>query len=268
MPGATGMSIAVSSEQSIFRGALQSPDGDSVPFDVRFLGPADLPALTAFRDRIFAALPDIDAYYPEVPEFVGWHLAERGRTLGVVSEGRILGCAVLGVPLAGMPNFADDLPDLAIDPLSVAHISSCMVDPVLRGQGLQRLLVSMRILLALGLGRPNLLTRVAVINQVSLANMVLSGFVVRRIIVMHGTRLRYVLHRDMAAPPPLWEASSAVAVPLSDVQQQRALLEQGMAGVALSGPAHARHLLLAPFEGLGSQCSALPSSSMLTPPVC
>jgi ribosomal protein S18 acetylase RimI-like enzyme len=264
------MSVAVSTEQTIYQGTLQWAGGAVVPFDVRFLGAADLPDLEAFRDRIFAALPDIDAYYPEAPEFVGSHLAERGRTLGVLSQGRMVGCAVLGIPDAGMPNFVDDLQGQghAIDPLSVAHMCSCMVDPELRGQGLQRLLVAMRVLLAIGLGRPNLMTRVAVINHVSLANMIACGFVVRRVIVMHGTRLRYVLHRDMASPPVAWAPDSAIAVPLADTQRQRELLSDGLTGVALTGPAHDRRILLAPSEGTKTQCRVVRSSSMLTPPVC
>ena len=239
-----------------------------MPLDLRFLGCNDLPELNALRDQTFASLPDIDAYYPEDPEFVGWQLAERGRTLGLVCAGRLMGCAVIGLPLDGMPTFAADVPDLGLDPLAVAHMCSCMVDPRLRGQGLQRLLVSMRVMLAVGLGRPHLLTRVAVINHVSLTNMLACDFVLRRVIVMHGTRLRYVLHRNLAAPPLRWEAAEAIAIPLTDVERQREALACGLVGVAVAGPGGDRHILFVDVEGDAEQCRAARLSSMLTPPVC
>lgn len=244
------MSILVSPHQRIYSTAFHWQDGRGEAFELRFLGSDELPGLVTFRDMIFAGLSDIDAYYPEVPEFVGWHMDERGKTLGVWCQNRLVACAVLGIPLTGMPNFADDLPDLNINPLSVAHMCSCMVDPQWRGHGLQRLLVSMRVMLAVGLGRPHLLTRVAVINHVSLANMFATDFVLRRIIVMHGTRLRYVLHRDLAAAPMAWDAAAAVAVPLADTDRQRAALANGLCGVGLAGPANDRHILFIPDQGI------------------
>lgn len=270
------MSLNVSTRQLLHTGALILGDGGRARFDVRFLGADDLPALEPFREKIFAALPDIDAYYPETPEFVGWHLAERGRTIGVFCQGRLIACAVIGIPMAGMPSFAADLPDLSLDPLTVAHMNSCMVDPQYRGNGLQRLLVSLRLMMAVGLGRQHLMTRVAVINHVSLANMLASGFLVRRIIVMHGTRLRYAMHRDLGAPPPVWDETRALAVPLADVERQRAVLQAGMLGVAVAGPADSRRILFieptaqnrAAGEGGQSQCRSPRLSSMLTPPVC
>lgn len=265
--GQSGMNISVSTQQPIFEAAFRLRNGVSAPSEVRFLGVDDLPELIAFRERIFSGLPDIDAYFPEDPEFVGWHLAERGRTLGVLCRGRLMACAVIGIPLTGMPSFAADVPDLGIDPLLAAHMCSCMVDRELRGQGVQRLLVSMRVLLAVGLGRPHLLTRVAVVNHVSLANMLGCGFLLRRIIVMHGTRLRYVLHRDLTAVPQRWDIADAVAVPVADVERQRLALADGLAGVAMTGPMDDCQILFIQLEREPGPCRGVRSSSILTPPV-
>ena len=71
----------------------------------------DLPALEDFRAFIFGSLPNIDAYFPETPDFAGLHMAERGVTLGLETHGasggdRLIACAVLGLPQPGMPAFA------------------------------------------------------------------------------------------------------------------------------------------------------------------
>lgn len=257
------MTMAVSFDRILHAGTIVDRQGARRSFGVRFLGPDDLAELVSFRDTIFAGLPDIDAYFPEVPEFAAWHLAERGRTLGVLSEGRLIGCAVIGVPRTGMPNFSDDIPELGVPPLVVTHLCSCMIDPLVRGNGLQRLLVSLRLMVALGLGRPHVFTRVAVINRISLANMLACGLVLRRIIVMHGTRLRYVLHGDFSAPNVAWEPRQEVTAAASDIERQKDLLRQGLVGVAARGKGAAGELVFVPDQqGREAGCGAASSSSI------
>lgn len=229
-----GPRLLASPRQILHCGVLTRRHGApaEIPYQLRVLGPDDRDALVAFRDSTFAGLPDPDAYVPEVAEFVDWHLGgDRGHTLGVFADNALAACAVLGVPQARMPNFAADLPEPrpALD--RVAHMASSMVDPAYRGNGLQRNLVAVRTLLALGLGRPDLLTRVAFTNPVSLANMLACGFAIRAVLVMHGDRLRYLMHRALAVGP--WEcvAGSEVVLPADDVDGQRAALADGLIGI-------------------------------------
>jgi|GEM_PF-1388324 GNAT superfamily N-acetyltransferase len=225
------MTFSISSRQPIHTGVL-ARRGDrpaEIPYAVRFLDGDDRDELVAFRERIFAGLPDIDAYVPEAPEFVDWHLGERGVTLGVVAEGRLIGCAVLGVPQQGMPNFADDLPAGSVPAAKVAHMASSMVDPAFRGNGLQKDLVAYRTLLAAGMGRTHLLTRIAFSNPVSLGNMLACGFLIRQILVMHGSRLRYLLHRSLADEPPRF-GEETVILPVAAVEPQREALAAGYLG--------------------------------------
>ncbi|MGA1857014.1 hypothetical protein VH569_13610 [Azospirillum sp. 11R-A] len=231
------MPVVSSPLQSLHQGTLSLCNGQpsGIPYRVRFLDADDLPALEEFRAFIFGSLPDIDAYFPETPEFSGLHMAERGVTLGLETQGvpggdRLIGCAVLGLPQPGMPAFADDLPGGGPDVTATAHMSSCMVHTDFRGNGLQRLLVTMRTLYALGAGRPHLLSRVALSNPVSLSNMLASGFTARRILVMHSGRLRYLLHRDMQAPPPAFEPGTDRALRVADHAAQNAAFEAGLVG--------------------------------------
>ncbi|WP_052293698.1 hypothetical protein [Azospirillum sp. B510] len=235
------MPVAFSRFQVLQQGILHLCNGQpsGIPFNVRFLDADDLPALEAFRAVIFGSLPDIDAYFPETPDFAGLHMAERGVTLGLETHaapggGRLIGCAVLGLPQPGMPAFADDLPGGGPAVTATAHMSSCMVHTDFRGNGLQRLLVTMRTLYALGAGRPHLLSRVALSNPVSLSNMLASGFTARRILVMHGGRLRYLLHRDMRAPPPSFEPATERALRIADHPAQNVAFEAGLVGHAVT----------------------------------
>ncbi|HYG86131.1 MAG TPA: GNAT family N-acetyltransferase [Azospirillum sp.] len=229
------MTVPLSCEQTVHAGVLRVRRGEAaqIPYRLRFLGPDDLPALEEFRAYIFGQLPDIDAYFPETPEFAGLHLGERGVTLGLEAEGRLVGCAVLGLPCPGMPAFVEDLPPPRPELRSTAHLASCMVHPDFRGNGLQALLVSMRALYALGAGRPHLFARVALSNPVSLANLLDAGFVVQRVLVMHGGRLRYLLHRDMGGAPPVWAPGSERIFAVSDLDGQQRALDAGWVGTAV-----------------------------------
>ncbi len=226
------MTVLSSPEQTVHTGILRVQRGQPacVPYRIRFLGPADLPALEEFRAYIFGQLPDIDAYFPETPEFAGLHLGERGVTLGLEAEGRLIGCAILGLPLPGMPAFVDDLPESRPAVSATAHMASCMIHPDFRGNGLQRLLVTLRTLHALGAGRPHLFSRVALSNPRSLSNLLAGGFLVRRVLVMHSGRLRYLLHRDLGAPPPAWVPGSERVFAVPEVEEQKAAIEGGWIG--------------------------------------
>lgn len=234
------MTVSLSPDQTVYAGVLRVRRGEavSIPYRLRFLGPDDLPALESFRSFIFDQLPDIDAYFPETPEFAGLHLGERGVTLGLEAEGRLIACAIVGLPQPGMPAFVEDLPQPRPALPTTAHMASCMVHPDVRGNGLQRLLVGMRALYALGAGRPHLFSRVALSNPLSLSNLLAGGFVVRRVLTMHSGRLRYLLHRDMGSAPPAWVPGSERVFAIPEVEEQRAVIEAGWVGraVDLSGP--------------------------------
>ena len=234
------MTVPLSPDQTVYGGVLRVRRGEAVaiPYRLRFLGPDDLPALEAFRAFIFDRLPDIDAYFPETPDFAGLHLGERGVTLGLEADGRLIACAILGLPQPGMPAFVDDLPQPRPAVTATAHMASCMVHPDFRGNGLQRLLVGMRTFHALGAGRTHLFSRVALSNPLSLSNLLAGGFVVRRVLVMHSGRLRYLLHRDMGAGRPAWTPGSERVIAVPEIEEQRAVIEAGWVGAAvdLSGP--------------------------------
>lgn len=230
------MSVNLSSRQILHSDVLcgRKSAADGKRYHIRFLGAEDLTALEAFRSMIFAALPDIDIYFPETPEFSGLHLGERGVTFGVENDdGQLIACAVLGLPRAGMPAFVDDLPGQRPALETTAHMASCMVDPAHRGNGLQGLLLGMRTLYALGAGRTQLLARVALSNPISLSNLIAGGYMVRRVLVMHSGRLRYLVHRDYSRAPAAWDQGQARVVAVSDVEGQRALLDDGWVGVAV-----------------------------------
>ncbi|WP_052711427.1 hypothetical protein [Elstera litoralis] len=224
--------MLVSCAQWLDSGVLVAPGEPErgLPFQFRRLGQEDRAAIIAFRERVFAELPDPDMYVPEVPEFVDWHLeGERGFTFGLFIDSHLAAVTVLGLPKPGMPNFATDLPVPPANLDEVAHIASSMVDGRFRGFGLQRRLFNYRTLMAIGAGRPILTARVALTNPTSWRNMLGCGMLVGQLLVMHGDKLRFLFVRDLRqAPLKLAEAERLVL--LRDVEGHRAALAEGLMG--------------------------------------
>lgn len=209
--------------------AIAEPER-ALPFHFRRMGAEDRAEIVSFREAIFGALPDPDMYVPEVPEFVDWHLeGERGFTFGLFIDNRLAALTVLGLPKAGMPNFASDLPTPPANPLEVAHIASSMVDPRYRGFGLQKRLFAYRALIALGEKRPILTARVALTNPISWRNMFSCGMVIGQLLVMHGDKLRFLFVRDLRRAPSVFAAPAAL-VPLRDIDAHRQALADGLVG--------------------------------------
>lgn len=220
----------IAADQFIEQGRLvhEQDRRHAIPFHLRRLDLTDRDQLVRFRERIFAALPDPDMYVPEVPEFVDWHLSgERGLVFGIFSADQLIACSILGIPRPGMPNFADDLP-VAIDPQRVVHIASSMVAPEFRGFGLQKRLIAQRILIAIGLDRPILLARAALSNIVSWRNMLGAGLHIAQLLIMHQTRYRFLLARDLSQSPPHFQPVRTVL--LQDIPGHQQAIREGLVG--------------------------------------
>lgn len=210
--------------------AAASEPERTLSFHFRRMGAGDRTEIIAFREAIFGALPDPDMYVPEVPEFVDWHLeGERGFTFGLFIDNALAALTILGLPQAGMPNFASDLPTPPANLMDVAHIASSMVDPRYRGFGLQKRLFAYRTLMALGAKRPILTARVALTNPISWRNMFSCGMVIGQLLFMHGDKLRFLFIRDLRQPPYAFTAPAAL-VALRDIEAHRQALADGLVG--------------------------------------
>ncbi|MDR3518983.1 MAG: hypothetical protein P4M00_24550 [Azospirillaceae bacterium] len=243
--------LAISPRQILADGTVRQhgAPASQQPFVVRLLGADDLPTLETFRTLIFEALPDIDAYFPETQDFAALHLGDRGVTFGAEVEGRLIACAVIGLPRAGLPSFAADLAEPRPAPEVTAHMASCMVHPDYRGNHLQKYFVGLRTLYAVAAGRPHHLTRIALSNPVSLRNMLDCGYTVRRILVMHGTRYRYLLYRDLLSAPTPFDAAALRIIAIRDRDAQMRAIDDGLIGVQVVDTAAGVSLAFAAANG-------------------
>ncbi|AWK87208.1 GNAT family N-acetyltransferase [Azospirillum thermophilum] len=194
----------------------------------RMLTLADGDRLTAFRQRIVATLDDPDHYRMagEVGNFIADHLGARGLTAGIFQDGELVAYGALGIPGPEDHNRGRDLPLPAEDLPLVAHMSSAMVDPAMRGRGLHHRLIDWRIAVSDSIGRRHLLTTVSPRNHRSWGHLAGHGLHPRRLIRVGEGLVRLLLHRD-AAEHAQMDRATALLVPVDELAARGDLFDGG-----------------------------------------
>ena len=144
----------------------------------RLLGEADFGQWIGLRDAVLGALPDADIYVREDDEqaFFRAHSGQRGQTVGVFHGEQLVAYSMVGFPAAGDPENLGLVIGMSVDAQDmVTHISSCMVLPQWRGNGLQRTLLAVRLAMAQAQGRPFCLAMVSLRNHRSRHNLMRQG---------------------------------------------------------------------------------------------
>ena len=204
--------------------AADLPDG----LTARMMDLDDCDRLADFRVRVVATLDDPDHYRMagEVGNFVTDHLGDKGVTAGVFHDGRLVAYGALGLPGPDDHNRGRDL-DLPDDQLPlVAHMSSAMVDPSVRGRGLHHRLIDWRLEVAQTLGRRHLLTTVSPRNHRSWGHLADHGIHPRRLIRVGGDLVRLLVHHD-AHSVPVFDTATAALVPVEDLSGRWDVFERG-----------------------------------------
>jgi len=217
-------------------GALYRRAGTPVrqPFVARLLDSAMLPAVRHIHRTVLRLVPEPGIVRADPDAFFAHHFAGEGRILGVLVAGRLIAYAVLGLPAtADYPydRFGDDLGLPAAERWRIAQLIGVGVLPEWRGNGLHRRLCEWRMALARAVDRPHVAAVASPRNPHSWRNLLAVGLRVESIKLLGGDKLRFLLHADLrgsSAPDP----ATAVAVPATAIEEQRALLARGYRGYA------------------------------------
>lgn len=202
----------------------------------RLLSSADAPALARFRAEVVGRqLADPNCYRLEAesPDFPASHLGQAGAGVkGVMAglfddTGVLIAYGALTLPRPGEPSRADLL-DLPADQRSlVAYLASAMVRADWQQRGLHHALVAWRLVLAGALGRRHAVSAVWPGNHQSWGHLLAHGLRGKKMARVEKDLIRLVVHRDLAAPPPLPDPLSLRLIPLALLPDQTALFDEG-----------------------------------------
>lgn len=163
--------------------------------DITRLDESHLDAIISLHHDVIAdADPTLVA--SETDAFFKDHLADCGKTFGILKDGSLLAYCVLGLPRPKDPNFGTDQGIANADLPLVAHIDGVAVRADCRGHNWQQILTRYRMNEAIKAGRKYALTTVAPGNTASLINILSCGLLVRGLKEKYGGQ-RFLMRADL-----------------------------------------------------------------------
>ena len=199
----------------------------------RVLTAQDLMPWQGLRDEVIRDLPNPDFYVREDDEaaFFTAHTGHRGQTIGVYHGEQLIAYAMVGFPQPQDAGHLGVVLGLAAPLLDkVAHISSCMVLPQWRGNGLQRTLLAVRLAMSQAQGRPYCLAMVSLHNHRSRHNLMRQGMHIGWTGDIDGLK-RHVMRIDLHRGAHFDMADERL-IDSADLDAQRRATRDGYVGVA------------------------------------
>ena len=128
-------------------------------------------------------------------------------------------------------NYGADV-DLPLEELSrVVHLAKVAVHPAFRGNSLQRKMLGIHLEAAREMGYHHACCMVSPKNRHSLHNVFSHGFTIKALKLKFGSRLRYILHKNLLRPN--MSVPDEVQMLSSNIAGQICLLNQGFLGFRL-----------------------------------
>jgi hypothetical protein len=206
-------------------------------FEMKFLNPGSLPDLMSLQNIIAANLPCPEIFMLHDDMYFREALRRERSVIGVTSEKELIAYSIIRIPGLSDDNLGRDINLREGELAKVAHLQAVAVHSAYRGNGLQRKLTSAHMGVIEEKGYEHICCTVSPKNPVSLANMLSSGLVIEGLHPkMHGW-WRYILHKDILNPGPIYGEEpesevwrNATIIKISDIEGQLDLLKRGFKG--------------------------------------
>jgi len=208
------------------------------PFVIKSLAKEDGGKILALQDVVFQTLSETEKTYLKLRsrDFIDAHFADNGAVIGALSEGRLIGQAIIHNPTPVNPDtgMVDMEPVGAPDKMTVLQAVS--VHPEYRGNRLMQKMVRYWLQHAHKAGRTHAIAEIAARNHYSWRVFVREGLNIVGIGVDEedGTRVYNAYERvDVALSMEGRKITPAEAqyCPKAELDKQKKLIEQGYVGV-------------------------------------
>jgi GNAT superfamily N-acetyltransferase len=206
-------------------------------FEMKFLDQGSLPDLLSLQNVIAANLPCPDVFMLHEDMYFRKVLRLERSVIGVTCEKELISYSIIRIPGRSNDNLGRDINLPEEELAKVAHLQAVAVHPAYRGNGLQRKLISAHLRVIEEMGYEHVCCTVSPKNPVSLTNMLSCGFVIEGLRPKMAGWWRYILHKDILLPGPIYreESESEVCrngtlIQISDIEGQLDLLKRGFKG--------------------------------------
>ena len=210
------------------KGSLQEEDA---VFEIRYMDEDHLDEMMTLQEVITQSLADKEIFRTHsVDYFKDLFQVENG-AIGAFTDEGLIACSILQFPEKIEDNFGVDV-NLPIDDLDrVVHMAKVAVHPAFRGNSLQRKLQGIHLEAAREMGYHHACCMVSPKNRHSLHNIFSHGFAIKALKFKFGSRLRYILHKNLLLPN--LSVPDEIQMLSSNIAGQICLLNQGFMGFRL-----------------------------------
>lgn len=205
-------------------------DGRLVPCSITILDQGDLVSLITLQEQVVSSLRDKSDYIPLTAREMKELLGEKGLTVGVLAEGKLEAFSSIFYPGLSGENLGREVGLSSSELLQVAQMESIIVNPLFRGNGLQKLTAKILHEKTFQNGRFRfLMAMVAPDNIVSINNTYSQGMSIVKL-VKKNSYWRYIFFLDRHKQRQI-NSEEVIAVGNEDIKRQVMLLQDGFIGI-------------------------------------
>lgn len=217
-------------EEVCFLTVKRCDDGRTVPCSINILDQRDLISLMTLQEHVVSTLHDKSSYIPLSIQEMKELLGEKGLTVGVLAEGKLEAFSSIFYPGLSEENLGREVGLSSSELLQVAQMESIIVNPLFRGNGLQKVTAKILHEKTFQNGRFRfLMAMVAPDNVVSINNTFSQGMSIVKL-VKKNSYWRYIFFLDCQKPRQI-EPEEVIAVENQDIERQVMLLQDGFIGI-------------------------------------
>ncbi|VVB70286.1 Uncharacterised protein [uncultured archaeon] len=208
-----------------------SPLEEDACYEIRYLDEGHLNEMMALQEVIVQNLADKEIFRTHSIDYFRVLFMVENAAIGAFADEGLIACILLQFPGKAGDNFGADV-NLPKDDLSkVVHLAKVAVHPAFRGNSLQRKMQSIHLEVARKMGCYHACCMVSPKNRHSLENMFSHGFIIKALKVKFGSRLRYILHKNLLCPNIV--VPDEIRIASSNIGGQVCLLNRGFLGFRL-----------------------------------
>lgn len=214
--------------------------GESVQqeaYEMKLINERELDEVVLLQKHVYNQLPNKQVLYIDSYDEMMADMRLGAKILGVFNQSKeLIAYRYVGFPGQDNKNLGYDinLPQKELN--KVVHLETTVVHPDYRGNGLQSATLQQIIPVIKELGYRHLICTVSPQNYFSLFNIMKNGLKIKALKKKYGVEStgkdglwRFILHKDLE-PIQLLKPNRLFKTPVSDIEQQEKLIDEGFIG--------------------------------------
>lgn len=188
-----------------------------------------LSSIMTLQEMIVEDLKDSNIFQSDSAEFIQRCLKTHGKIIGIIVKDRLIAFRVIYFPGHFDDNLGIELafPEKILS--QVAHLETVVVHPDYRGNSLALKMNYQALNVMKTLKYHHACVTVSPKNFYNLRIVFQLGFIIKKLKIKYGDKLRYILHKNLEEELS-FNPKDSIVIPSTDIEAQQNALQQGLVG--------------------------------------